>query len=184
MKKIAGIITVCALLIACLSGCAQSPSDAAQNAFTETFDLIKTGDLDAVTQAITEDANIDEVIKSVETKDILSAAFKRVDYKINSVTETDKENVVINADISGVNMQDVVTLTISAIFSNITVDSTDEEIKESTTAAIISAIEQTEATVTTVDVNVKKTDAGWRVEYSDDLMAAMFGTEDIEDIGF
>lgn len=185
LKKITAIIMVLVMSLS-LSGCNEEKK--AEEALNQTMsalqkgDFLKAGGYIADTSALTGNAAFDTY---KDNNDFTGAIFSKLTYSVNSVEKTDSSNVKINATVSNVNMGNVIsnaigeifTLALSNAFAPEEEQMSDEQMQNKMAELIAEGINAEDAEIVskTVDVNVIKTDDGWKIDADEEVVDAVTG---------
>ncbi len=184
-KRILAVFTAAVVLVS-MSGC--SNVEKAQNALDSTMSALQSGDIAAASKHINDidELSSSDMFSSLEGQgDFGKTLFSKMSYSINSSEEVDESTVKFNVDITTVDMSVVFSNMISQIFSLALSNAfasgeeqmSEDEMKDKMFELLADGINAEDAaTVTnTVDVNVVKTDDGWKVDVTDTVLDMVTG---------
>lgn len=179
LKKIV-LIVVALSFLAALCGCNEVKK--AESALNSTVTALQAGDFTTASNYIdcSEILDNNEMFGDLENgESVMKALFEQLSCKINSSEQVDKDNVKINADITNIDTSAAFQNTISQVFSlafsgeDISEDEMKNKIIEIFTESLSS--EDTETVTNTVDINMVKTEDGWKIDADKAVQDAITG---------
>lgn len=179
LKKLVIMIAVSVFLVA-LCGCNEVKN--AESALNSAVSALQAGDCATATGYINGSEILDnnEMFKDFENGEgVMKALFAKLSCKINSSEQVDDNNVKINADITNINTSVAFQNTISQMFSlafsgeNIS----EEEMENKVIEIFVENLsgEGAETVTSTVDVNMVKTEDGWKIDADEAVQDALTG---------
>lgn len=177
-KKVLVMILTLAFLAA-LCGCNEVRD--AENALNSAITALQEGDYTKASGYVNGNEFLEnnEMLKNAEnTENVAKALFSKLICKINSSEKIDNSNVKINADVTNVNTENAFKNTITQAFSlalsgNVSQDEMESKILEIFTQNLSG--EDVETVTSTIDINMVKTDDGWKVDADEKLQDAITG---------
>lgn len=178
LKKVMVMILTLAFLTA-LCGCNEVKD--AEGALNSAIAALQSGDYAKASGYINGSEILDnnEMLKNAEnTESLIKAMFSNLSCSINSSEKTDNSNVKINADITNVNTANAFKDTITQAFSLALSGEVSQDEMESKILEIFAqnlSGEDVETVTSTIDINMVKTDEGWKVDANEELQDAITG---------
>ena len=166
LKKVMVMILTLAFLTA-LCGCNEVKD--AEGALNSAIAALQSGDYAKASGYI----NGSEILDNNEM-----LCFSNLSCSINSSEKTDNSNVKINADITNVNTANAFKDTITQAFSLALSGEVSQDEMESKILEIFAqnlSGEDVETVTSTIDINMVKTDEGWKVDANEELQDAITG---------
>lgn len=178
LKKLFVLILTLAFLTA-LCGCNEVKD--AESALNSTIAALQEGDYAKASGYINGSEILDnnEMLKNAKnTESLVIALFSNLSCSINSSEKIDSTNVKINADITNVNTANAFKNTITQAFSlalsgNVSQDEMESKILEIFTQNLSG--EDAETVTNTVDINMVKTEDGWKIDADEKVQDAITG---------
>lgn len=179
LKKLA-VMIVSLAFFASLCGCNEVKD--AESALNSAITALQAGDYEKASGYINGGEVLDSngMLNNLENgEELVKALFARLSCKINSSEKIDNDNVKINADITAINTSNAFNNTVSQIFSlafsgkNMSEEEMDSKMIEIFTENLSS--EDAETVTNTVDINMIKTDEGWKVDANEEVQDAITG---------
>lgn len=188
MKIVMKIAAACAAvsMVFGLSGCNEVKN--AENTLNSAMESLQKGDFISAAQYIEFTGDSDQESQFAqfeENQDTAAALFSKMTYTINSSEKTDSSNVKMNVTVTNADMKTVFSNVISDMFSIALSNAfaseeeqlSDEEMQNKIFELLKDGIndENVQTVTNTVDVNVTKTDGGWKVQVDSDVLDAATG---------
>jgi hypothetical protein len=180
MKKIISTLLLIVLMVS-LTACG---GESAEKATINTIEAVKTYNKEALSKYLDYNKllNINESGNDSEGEEYIKNIFKNMEYKITSSKENG-DTAVVSAEITNVDMSNVLTLYVQEAMSIAMAQAfseeaqTEEEMKEQMNQLLVNIIEENKATTATnnVDINLIKVDKQWKVEIDENLQNALMG---------
>lgn len=183
-SKIICFIIVIATMVSLLTGCGEIKK--AETTINKTFAALKTLDFKAASGYI----NIDEIMvdDSDESFDLdqnlfMENLFGKLEHKIISSEQIDKNTVVVKTEITAIDMKPVLaeyfTKALQYAFANALANPqpSEEETNQKMEEMFVECVSKEDlATVTNeVDIKVVQVDKTWKIESTDELSNALLG---------
>lgn len=191
MKRLLKIMTAAALVLALtltLGACnaGPKPSEQARAAVASMFYAVKTWNLEEL-RGYTDDADFlddfDELSRLPGGEEFLKSVLGKVNCEILAAEQADKETVYVFTNVTAVDMKPVfgqfLTKAMEYAVAHMLDDPapTDEQMEVEMMKILTELLAADELAMVTTDVviPVRRDEAGWGVEASDDLLNAMLG---------
>lgn len=180
MKKIIGLAMSLVLVMATFVGCgSKSPKDVTG----EFYDSLKNMNIEKLQSTLSENENKLENKNtediSEENKKLAKNVFSKIDYKIETVNESDNEaNVIVK--VTAVNGAEIIKEYMATSFSKALSNMGKEESKEQQDKEMneiltkILSKKELPLSNQSVTVYLKKGDKGWKITNADDVLLTTF----------
>lgn len=187
LKRIITLGLACGLIFTVV-GCG-NPEDDAKAALDKTMTALATGDMETIVKELPGSDELEDIMGETDedamTKEQITAFYKalfsNLSYEAVSTKKVDDETVNITAKVSNINFGNVLTSWLQNIFSIAfsNLDKSEEEITalflDDFTTQVNAAVEKGDILEQEVTIKMVKTDEGWMMDPSDDVLDAILG---------
>ncbi len=187
MKYIKYIIAFVIVIVAAFAIFKLTEVQRAENTFTSAMEALKEGDLVKVSGYVKggEIADKEFAEKYKEEEALLKLLLSNMTYKVNYSEKVDSKTIKVNADVTAFNMQKIFADSLKEIlalylknaftFGENKLDENQLNIETMNIVMEKMKSDSAEMVTNTIDINVVKTNTGWKIDTVDSVKDAITG---------
>ena len=158
----------------------------AEKNFTLAMEMLKNGDIDKASRYVKDGEIIDEAAlsKYEGSKEFIGTLFSKIEYSINSAQKTDPQTIKLNVDFTSPDMKkifsssvkDILKMRLKNAFTFGEKKMDDNEVNAETVKILTENLnDSTEEVECNIDINVVKTNMGWKIDAVDSVKDGITG---------